>query len=406
MFISALFLVKCIEKDNKNIDSGDTPMPVKDLKGENFAGSVICGECHKDTYEKHLETAHYLTSQVASGSSIKGHFDSGKNFFPYSDSVKVVMQREGNDYYQIEYINGLIKRKERFDITVGSGKKGQTFLYWNAAKILQLPVFYYSDYDEWANSPGYPGRVIYNRPITSRCLECHTTFVKKLSDEQTEPEDFDKNKIIFGVDCEKCHGPASRHVAFQKANPKVKEAEYIVNPAKLSRLQQLDLCALCHGGRMNKIRPSFSFKAGDSLENFFSKDTSVIDVADIDVHGNQLGLLSASKCFRMSEMTCSSCHNTHENESGNIAMFSGKCLNCHNSKHNNLCALSKSFGTIINSHCVDCHMPVQASKAITFLRAGSVKPSTASMRSHYIKVYPHETQKILRFINRNANNKK
>ena len=403
MFAGTLFFAKCIEQQDKSI-GGDRLKPPEDLKGKAFAGSVVCGECHKDIYEKHLQTAHYLTSQPATGNSIHGNFDSGKNVFPYSDSIRVVMQHEGNDYFQIEYVNGLVKRKERFDITVGSGKKGQTFLYWNAAKILQLPVFYYTDYAEWANSPGYPGRVIYNRPITSRCLECHTTFAKKISDEQAEPEDFEKGKIVFGVDCERCHGAGADHVSFQRTHKDKGEARFITNPAKLSRLQQLDLCALCHGGKLSKTKPSFSFQVGDSLKDFFAADTSAQNVADIDVHGNQLGLLSASKCFRMTEMTCSSCHNTHENETGKIEMFSKKCMACHSTGHNNFCGLMKTYGAVIEANCIDCHMPVQASKAILFLRAGSNEPSTAFMRSHYIKVYPFETKKVMQLIH--ANKKK
>lgn len=404
LVMAGLFLfTKCVSNETVKEDEQPATTVITNAKGAAFAGSRVCASCHKNIYEKHLATAHYLTSQPGTAEFIKGSFDTGKNVFDYSDSVKVVMKKEADHYYQVQYVNGKQKRKESFDIVIGSGTKGQTYLYWNAKKILQLPVFYYTDYHEWANSPGYPGKVIYNRPITSRCLECHSTYVQKISDEQQEPEDFDRNKIIFGVDCEKCHGPSAQHAAFQASNPNDTTGKFVINPGKLSRLQQLDLCGLCHGGRLNKIKPSFTFQAGDVLMDFFQKDTVVKDVADIDVHGNQLGLLSASKCFRMSEMTCSSCHNTHENETGKIEMFSQKCMACHNEAHNNFCPMQKKLGATITKNCIDCHMPVQASKAIVFLREGAEEPSTAFMRNHYIKVYPKETQKMMDFIKANKN---
>ena len=401
MIMAALFLfTQCVNNEVHDEEVSEAISP------ENaFAGSQVCANCHKEMYDKHLTTAHYLTSRPATGAYIKGNFDTGKNVFHYSDSVKVVMEQKDSIFYQVQYVNGVQKRKERFDIVVGSGTKGQTYLYWNAKKILQLPVFYYTDYNEWANSPGYPGKVIYNRPITSRCLECHSTYAQKISDEKTEPEDFDRNKIIFGVDCEKCHGASAKHAAFQLENPTDTAGKFVINPGKLSRVQQLDQCALCHGGRLNKAKPSFTFQAGDKLSDYFQIDTVAKNAPDIDVHGNQFGLLAASKCFKMSEMTCSSCHNSHENETGKIELFSQRCMNCHNETHGTVCTMSKKMGTVITQNCIDCHMPVQASKAIVFLREGAEKPSTAFMRSHYINIYPDETKKVLAFIKQNSSKK-
>src|SRR5438477_378401 len=84
---------------------------------------------------------------------------------------------------------------------------------------------------------------IFMMTITSRCLECHTTFVKTISDQGKEPEEFSHEQIIYAVDCEKCHGTAARHVEFQSQHPKETAGKYIINPATFSRQQSLDLCA-------------------------------------------------------------------------------------------------------------------------------------------------------------------
>lgn len=392
-----LLLTKCINKE-----SSQEKQPITNAYGEAFAGSASCENCHKNIFESHLKTAHYLTSQPATKQFIKGNFDSGKNVFWFNNFVKVVMEKRDSGFYQVEYVNGLESKKGRFDVVIGSGTKGQTYLYWQENKLLQLPLFYYSDLHEWANSPGFPGTVIFSRPATSRCLECHATYAQKLSEPMIEPEEFDHEKIIFGVDCERCHGPAAKHVAYQTENSTDTVAKFIINPAKLSRLQQLNLCSLCHGGRMFQKTAAFLFQAGDTLENYFLPDTAKKTAANIDVHGNQYGLLAASKCFIQSSMTCTTCHNVHENEAGKTEMFSQKCMTCHNEAHNNFCKMSKTIGPTITQNCIDCHMPVKASKAIVFLRQGETKPSTAFMRSHYIKIYPDETKKMLDYIKTNS----
>jgi len=394
---SVSLLVTCMNKKS------DQAPAIKTSKGELFAGSEVCATCHREIYNSHIHTAHYLTSRRASAKYIKGSFDAGKNEFSFDDHVKVVMERKDSNFYQVAYSNGIEKVRKPFDIVVGSGSRGQTYLYWNDSHLFQLPIFYFTSKDEWANSPGFPHKVIFIRPVTSRCLECHFTFAKKISDPQVESEEFDKSQIIYGVDCEKCHGPAAKHVEFQSENPTIKKAEYIINPAGFTRKQMLDLCGLCHGGRLQKTQPSFSFEAGDPLSDYFAIDTSARFAPNIDVHGNQFGLLAASKCFNYSQMTCVTCHNTHENERGRTELFSQRCMSCHNPEHGNFCKLSATIGPAIKQNCIDCHMPEQTSKAIIFLEQGAEVPTAAVLRTHLITIYRDETQKVLGLMKKNSN---
>jgi mono/diheme cytochrome c family protein len=390
-------LTKCInEKQKESVEQIQTENERPAATRDQFAGSSTCASCHKDVYERHLTTAHYLTSQPASEKTILGSFDTGKNEFVFSDRVKVVMEKRDSGLYQVAYLNGKENQSRKFDIVVGSGTKGQSFLNWIQNGLFQMPLTYFTAAHQWSNSPGYPGKVVFNRPITSRCLECHSTYVEKISELNKEPEEFDRNKIIYGVDCEKCHGPAAKHVEFELQNSKDTATHYIVNPSKLTRQQNLDLCALCHGGSLSKTKPSFSFQAGDRLPDYFSIDTAGRNTADIDVHGNQYGLLAASKCFKESEMTCNSCHDPHENEKGKIALISKRCMNCHSSEHNKECKMKPVIGSAISQNCIDCHMPEQSSRSIAVFLQGSQFPVAALMRTHLIKIYPSETQKVLK----------
>ena len=387
--VIVVFSTKCMSDENR--DKATT----KTEQGAAFAGSASCASCHKSIYESHLHTAHFLTSQPAAAEYIKGSFDSGENIFVLNDRVKVVMEKRKDSFYQVAYLDGRERQANSIDIVVGSGSKGQTYLDWTGNSLFQLPVSYFTSANQWTNSPGYPGMIVFNRPISSRCLECHSTNAQSISNRKNSAEEFQKNSIVYGVDCEKCHGPASQHVEFQTKHPGDTAARYIINPGELSRRQKLDLCALCHGGRLKKTQPSFAFKPGDRLVDFFSVDSTSTSTAGIDVHGNQYGLLAASTCFLRSEMTCSNCHNVHENQRGQTVVMSQKCLNCHGAPHGTECKVKSVVGQAINQNCIDCHMPKQTSRSITVLLQGSEIPTAALMRTHMIAIYPGETKKVL-----------
>lgn len=366
---------------------------------EKFAGSEKCAECHKNIYDDFVHTAHFATSAIATEKSIKGSFENGHNKYFYNNSVAIAMEKRNDSFYQVEYYKETEKKAKRFDIVVGSGTMGQSFLSWRDNNLFQLPITFFTAANLWANSPGFPDKILFNRPITSRCLECHSTYINTISDEDTEPEEFAHNQIIYGVSCEKCHGPSANHVEFQTKNPKETKGKFIINPATFTRQQKLDMCTLCHGGRLQKTRPSFEFIAGDTLSNYFLADTTMPDPKNIDVHGNQYGLLRASKCFKISTtLTCNTCHNTHENERGNTAIFSQRCITCHNNEHGNICKMTHSLGKIIKTNCIDCHMPLKSSKVIAVQLHGDSIPIAASIRSHFISIYPEQTNKVITFM--------
>ena len=309
--------------------------PIKNITYGQFTGSAICAKCHKNISEDYIHTAHYFTTRIATGQTIKGSFTPGKNSFAYSPERIVKLEKRDSGFYQVYYYKGKERVVRRFDVVVGSGTKGETYLSWVNNQLIELPVSYFTQVKAWANSPGYPlYPTRFNRPATTRCLECHSTYAGTVTPPMQEPEKFDSTKIILTVGCEKCHGPAAKHVAYQTEHPNDTIGKFIINPAKLSLKLKIDVCALCHAGRLQKTKPSFEFIAGDTLSNYFIIDTTPKNINDLDVHGNQYGLLAASKCFRISKtMTCLSCHDVHKNERGKMELFSQRCMSCHTSQH-------------------------------------------------------------------------
>jgi mono/diheme cytochrome c family protein len=395
IMLCLFFFTQCINNEKEKTADSVT------AANGSFAGEASCAGCHKNIYDSHVNTAHFKTSGLATEKNIRGSFKAGENTFDYNNGGKISMEKRANGFYQVAYIDNIEKKSKRFDMVIGSGTKGQSFASWTNNFLFQLPITYFTSASQWCNSPGYPNKIAFNRPITSRCLECHATFAEKIAAPETGPEAFNKGSIIMGVTCEKCHGPAAKHVAFQTQNPTVKVAKFIINPASFSRQQSLDQCALCHGGRLQKTKPSFEFTAGDKLADYFLINTVSPDVSSIDVHGNQYGMLKASKCFLKSNtLTCNTCHDPHKNEKGNTALFSQRCMSCHNDNHSGavLCKMTKTAGTQINNNCINCHMPQLPSMAIAVMLQGAATPTPALMHTHLIKNYPEETKKILAFL--------
>lgn len=386
-------LVRCV---NSNKEKKEDEI----INFESYATSAKCISCHKDIYDNYIKTAHYLSGQPADEKFIMGSFKENKNKYWYTPSILLSMEKRDSGFYQVVYYKGEEKKAMRFDIVIGSGVMGQSFLTWRGNKLYQLPITYFTAADQWSNSPGFPReRVLIDRPVTSRCLECHLSYAQGISGLPLEPVEFDHNKIVYAIDCQKCHGPAAKHVEYQMQHPGDKTGRYVVNPSKLSRTQQLDICTLCHGGNIQKTKPSFEFTAGKKLSDYFVIDSLhdyVVNSSAVDVHGNQVGLLKSSKCFRMSEtMTCSTCHNLHENERDNVELFSQRCTTCHKTNAEDFKTPTHRSLVAIEKNCIDCHMPAQPSKSIAVFLQGEEIPKASLLRTHFIGIYPEESKKVM-----------
>ncbi len=361
-----------------------------------FSGNQACASCHKEICESVANTAHYHTSSPATIRSIKGSFAPGENTFVYNAFMQAEMDTADGVAYQTASASGAAYETHSFDITVGSGRKGQTYLYWNGPNLYQLPVSYYTPLNTWCNSPGYPVNFInFNRNINARCLECHGTYAKAATVDSLAV--FDKAQIIYGIQCERCHGAAAKHVVYEREHPGDTMGMFILHIESLSRQQKLDLCALCHSGVRSGVKPAFTFSVGDKLEDYLVANYNADSLSMLDVHGNQYGLLSSSQCFIKSTMDCASCHNTHVTERNNKVLFSQRCATCHTDvKH--------SFQTVVNAemisaNCIDCHMPALPSSKITLLVSGKKKTVPDYVTTHHIAVYPDQTKAFLQSVN-------
>jgi hypothetical protein len=394
VFTIIITLSQCISNNDQAGNASSDP------RGEAFAGASACANCHTNIYNSFLHTAHMQTSAAASAETVKGSFNPHANEYFYNEDVKVVMEQRDSALYQVAYKNDKEIQASRFDVVIGSGRKAQTFLYWYDEKAYQLPISYFVPANNWVNSPGYPPKQVrFDRNVPIGCFECHSSNIQVTSNEVAGDriiDNFNKTSIIFGIDCERCHGPAKNHAQFHEKNPNEKASMFISKYASLSRQQKVDMCAVCHSGMQQTLKSTFDFKPGDTLLNNYFTPSAPVRVDELDVHGNQAQLLAASACFIKSKsLTCNSCHNTHVTERKNMALFSKRCMSCHSPATHNFCTMAPKPGITITNNCIDCHMPAKPSRMITLLSNGDKTATPNFVRTHYITVYPGETKKQL-----------
>jgi hypothetical protein len=354
-----------------------------DPRGENYAGSEQCARCHQSISNSFAHTAHFLSTRVANATDVSGSFSTGSSEIKIDESTRIVMEKKESGLYQTLYVNNKPKESHRFDLVMGA-MKGQTYLYKKGDSFFQLPVSYFSALHEWTASPGYSfSHLDFNRPVAEECFGCHSSFVEK------------NQSAIYPIDCERCHGPGAAHVQFHDEHPETKQAKFMVSFLSLTRAQKIDLCAVCHSGTKHiLLRSTFGFKMGDSLTSFL---VPLYTGDQLDVHGNQAQLLSQSKCFRMSLMDCTTCHDAHQNQRDMIQSFNDRCQGCHNSAGEHTCKImTPSNQSFIQNNCTDCHMPAQSSKSITVLVAGQTMAVANRVVNHRIAVYPEESAAFLK----------
>jgi hypothetical protein len=302
------------------------------------------------------------------------------------------MQHRDSGYFQQAVIKSRLSEAHRFDIAVGSGRKAQTYLYWKGDTVFQLPVSYFVTERSWAGSPHYPADTIwFGRIVSTECFECHTSYIQKKAIAQTNvfhhADRFDRATLIYGIDCERCHGPAAAHVAWQETHPDDRQAKYITSIKTLSRQQRLDVCAVCHSGAHTEQRSLFNFRPGRQLADYlYAEPVRNPDLSSMDVHGNQYQLLTVSKCFLKSpDLDCTTCHDPHVRERDDLTVFTRRCQGCHNPLPPHRSLDIDSIGLV--KGCIDCHMPARASKVITMRTATNRDPVADLVRTHYIAVY-------------------
>jgi hypothetical protein len=290
--------------------------------------ALDCAACHRTISQSFAATPHANTSRVANAESIAGSFARGRDLLTTgSRDVYFRMEKRGDAYY-LTGVQGRRSQTERVDMVIGSGRRGQSYLYWRDGLLFQLPVSWHAGSRSWIMSPGYEERQVhFGRAIPPGCLNCHGSGFRVEIPAGGKPRY--AADYTLGMSCASCHGEPEHH-------------------QEIKRPAGVDLCAGCHSGIAEE------------------------GTAEPDVHGNQVALFKTSRCFLESggTMTCTTCHDVHRVQRDTSAL-SSRCSICHGK---NACPKAAGEGGVI---CIDCHMPLMSSKLI----------AVQKYRTHRIAVY-------------------
>ncbi|MGA7412576.1 MAG: tetratricopeptide repeat protein [Bryobacteraceae bacterium] len=199
-------------------------------------------------------------------------------------------------------------------------------------------------------SPGFPkeqpqdleheiGRVL-SPTFELRCLTCHG-----------KPGTLGAGKS-GGVHCESCHGPSSAHVASIQGGGL--DHQQIVKPKRLKGNVSIEVCAQCHSG--------------------FKPRAHSDPIPEDLLVSSQVPALRHSECFIQSgeQLTCTACHNPHEDSAAVSQSSISVCLRCHSlstPQHAAICPVNRTQG------CIGCHMP-------------GVQVDSFRVTDHWIRVQP------------------
>ncbi|MEI7803090.1 MAG: tetratricopeptide repeat protein, partial [Bacteroidota bacterium] len=211
-----------------------------------------------------------------------------------------------------------------------------------------------------------------------------------------------ENKFISvktGIECERCHGPGSIHVAEKLTGIIIdtsKEADRsIVNPRRLSVELQTELCERCHLqgiSVLNEGKSFFDFKPGmmlNEVENvFMPRYTGGKETFIMASHADRM---KQSKCFiKSKKMSCLTCHNPHISVTVTAQeKFNDDCKSCHDNS-GKTCTENVVARQMQSDNCIFCHMPV----------SGTMDIPHVTVHDHRIQIpiSKTETESVKKFV--------
>jgi hypothetical protein len=338
-----------------------------------YVGNKACARCHASIYESYARTPMAHASGPATENFVPAEFvhpKSGVHYRIYSEGGAVWLSFERPE-------DPAATSKHQLLYSIGSGRRGRTYLFAVDDFVFESPVNWYADRRRWDMAPAYGDvpEVPLNLPAYPQCLRCHASGMN-LPFTGTENRYPAPLFTQDGVGCERCHGPGAAH----------SQGAAIVNPAKLSPERRDAVCMQCHLEGNAAIeragRSAYDFRPGDILDDYIRHYVLATNQASGLGANSQFEALARSKCKTKSgdPMSCTSCHDPHSSpaEPERASYFRGKCLACHGA----------AFG--LKHHpkqadCTSCHMPSSSSADI----------SHVEVTDHRIPVRPQLSAQLL-----------
>lgn len=287
-----------------------SPQLATQASQSDYVDESVCASCHRDIAETYRKTGMGRSFFVPSAANAVEDYSHANTVFHQPSGLRYTMVERNGEFFMRRSQAGFDGKEtnvmeERIDYVIGSGNHSRSYLHRAPdGQLIELPVSWYSERSGyWAMSPGYDwkGQKDFRRAITGECMFCHNGYVQ--SDAGLERSIF-PGKLPHGIDCQRCHGPGRAHVEAARSSQAAEELvrSTIVNPARLSRERQLEVCMQCHlktsfhepNEQRAFNRAIFSYRPGQPLEDFKLYFEPVGHV--LEAGRNRTGLRYARPC--------------------------------------------------------------------------------------------------------------
>jgi len=345
------------------------------LASAHYTGSQSCEKCHREIYTRWKKTP--------MANVVRDPHEHPEAITPDLNTNKVATFTKD----QVAFVYGSLW-KQRYFTKVGDDYYPLS-AQWDFADHSWRPYHVPDKGGDWWTA-FYPSDNM-QRPTGPTCDGCHSVGYEIHSKQVAE----------WNVGCERCHGPASEHVAHPSRSN-------ILNPGQMDPVAASDTCIQCHSQGQPGSSPiegkyydwpvgyNVGLKLADywKLEDCTLGQTTFYYFPDCTARKNRMqGNDFAQSVMYRHGITCATCHDVHG--TSNYAQLRKPadqiCLDCHgpatpNGPHTpTLEEHTHHKAGSAGSQCVACHMPAIETEGVpaTFVHAHTFRFITPEMTDKY-----------------------
>ena len=334
-----------------------------------YAGAAACVKCHAEIHKTWTTSRHSKMVQPATRTAIQGDFTRGQ--VRLHGALYRLRQQAGVFYITESALTGK-PQEHRVDYTLGNRRIQHYLTTLPSGRIVVLAPSWDIARKQWFHNTDIADPDETDEALVQiwnkNCYSCHVSQQEKNFDPATN--EYKSSWLDFGTNCERCHGPASEHVAhYSTPNPPQGPATDIVVQTRLDAARNTGVCAQCHSFRDIYVN---GFTAGANYYDYFLPILESTQPHDNDPtywpdgrtrrFSNDAFGLWQSECYLKGQAVCTNCHVTpHLAEIEKNPQLrpdsNALCARCHESLTRNVAAHSHHAEGSKGSSCIECHMP-------------------------------------------------